>query len=109
MNRSAERSWRSSSCATRRTRTLVSTARMASPGVPSQALLQIGQRAARRPAIGKGGPMQVVRRGLPTAADDDLAIGLVPLQHRAGAYAQAPANLDRHRDLPLGGHFRFGD
>src|SRR5580692_1770112 len=79
-----------SSRASRRTRTLVSTARMPCPHVLPDALLELLQ-ASRPRLLGEQRPVEVLE-GVPTdTPDGDAIIFGVPLQHGAGHELEALA------------------
>src|SRR6266571_2466653 len=53
--------------------------------------------------------MHILRRITSCPTNHDLLTVIVPLQDRARADAEFPANLGRHRDLTLCGELRMSD
>jgi hypothetical protein len=56
-----------------------------------------------RAALGKECAVNILRRVPPRSADDNVAVLLVPFEHRAWAYAELFANLDGYGNLTLRG------
>src|SRR6185436_11957585 len=102
MNSSAAAACLASSRARSRTRTFVSTARMATLHVAPDAFLQVSQ-GLRRRDFSKESTVDVLGAVMTGATHDDLAILLVPFEDRPGPDAQPLSNLGRHGDLPLRG------
>src|SRR5262249_49570912 len=95
-----------SSRATRRTRTFVSTARMASLRVGLEALPELGQAPTPR-RLGEEGLVQIGRCEPTDAPNDYLLALLMPLEGRPWANAKLPSNRGRDRDLTLRGEARL--
>src|SRR5262245_815447 len=93
-----------SSRVTRRTSTLVSTARMALSHVPPDAFPQLVESPGLWWPLRKHRPMHVLRRETPGSADNDLFAVLVPLEYGAWPDTELPTDLGRYGYLTLGGH-----
>src|SRR5271155_963699 len=102
MNSSAARTWFASSRTTRRTKTLVSTARMPLADVLSNPLFHIRRSLFCR-SLREERLVYVIRRVPPCSANYDLVILLLPFEDGAGSHAEFLANLDRYGDLALSG------
>ncbi len=97
-----------SSLVTRRTKTFVSTARMAPLDVVAPSGLQVRQGVVFR-CRGEDCPMNVFRCVQPDPPDNDLLPFLIPLQNRSRTDSEPSSNLRRHGDLPLCGELRLRD
>src|SRR3990172_6786756 len=95
-----------SSRAIRRTRTLVSTARMPLSHVPPNPLFQLGD-ASRFRNLGEQLPMNLLRTVSTRLPDHDPFAVLVPFPNGTGAESQLPPHLRGNRDLSLCGHLRL--
>src|SRR6185295_16251589 len=107
MNASAAATCFGSSWVARRTRMLVSTARMAPLHVSPNAFLQLGQGAPPRRLLEQGA-VQVRGRVSAGPPDDDRRALLVPLQDGPGPHPQLPPDFGGDGDLPLCGELRMG-
>ena len=94
-----------SSRVTRRTSTLVSTARTAPLHVLPHTGLQIREGSPFWRS-GKEGPVDFCRREAAGTANDNLLPVIVPLQHRPGPDPELLSNLGGHGNLTLSGEFR---
>src|ERR1035437_8843217 len=90
----------------RRTRTLVSTARMPLPHVLPNPLFQLSD-ASRFRSLGKQLPMNLLRAESTRPPDHDSFAVLVPFQNGTGANFQLPPHLRGNRYLSLRSHLRL--
>ena len=100
-NASAAATCAASSRISRRTSTLVSTARMLPSHVGSNARLDVVGFAPFRPGGTEHCCVYIRRRALPIAPDDERAVAPLPDQHRTRTDTELPPHLRRHRNLPL--------
>ena len=100
MKASAAATCRGSSRVTRRTRTFVSTARMASLRVSAQASLQFSKRPMVR-GLREQGLVQVGGGESSQAPNDDPLAVLLPFKRRARTNTELPADGSGNRDLSL--------
>src|SRR6185295_1589822 len=97
-----------SSRVARRTRTLVSTARMTGFHVAARPLFEVLQRLRLR-RLGEQGTVHIFGRIAARPPDHDASALLLPFQDRSRADAEPTADFSRYGDLTLRGELRMGD
>src|SRR5450756_145709 len=98
-----------SSLVSNRTRTFLSTARMASPDVPQDALLQFAQPSWCGVRVPEELPVNLYGTVPPRSPDHHRVPLFVPFQDRTRPDTEFPANLGGHRYLTLRRHPRSCD
>src|SRR6478609_6158449 len=94
MNASAEAAWRESSRVVRRTKTLVSTARISFPNSPPDSFFHLVECSRLRRLSREQRPMNFLRRKLPRSPHNHLVAVFLPLQNRTRTDTQLLPNFD---------------
>src|SRR5271169_501603 len=102
-HRRAAATWSGSSCTRSRTRTLVSTARMALRYVLPDSVLQFGEGSRLGRLVREKRGMNILPIVLSRPPHHYLPAFFVPLDDRPRTHAQPASHLGRYRDLSLRG------
>src|ERR1035437_2494905 len=98
---SAAAVWRESSRAIRRTRTLVSTARITLSDVPPDAFFQISDTVRFRLPLPEQCLMDIQGTEAGRTTDNDPVVIFLPFQYRTGSDPELSAHVHRDGNLPL--------
>src|SRR3989442_12819632 len=102
MKASAEAAWRASSRVIRRTRTLVSMARIPLPSAPPDSLFHRFKRSRLGRLLREKRPVNILRRELGRAPHENSIALFIPFQNGARTNTKLSANVSGDRNLSLG-------